>query len=51
MTTERLWLVGLGFRTERGRLVHHYYVIPHAGRGCSMWRSRTRRPQEGRWAR
>ncbi|MFH9090071.1 hypothetical protein [Streptomyces sp. NPDC017673] len=30
MITERLWLVGLGFHTERGRLVHHYYVIPHA---------------------
>lgn len=30
MATERLWLVGLGFRVESGTLVRHYYVIPYA---------------------
>ncbi|MFI6494623.1 hypothetical protein [Streptomyces sp. NPDC050564] len=27
MVTGRSWLVGLGFRTPRGRLVRHFYVV------------------------
>lgn len=28
MSTDPLWLVGFGYRTEQGQLVRHYYVVP-----------------------
>ncbi|KUN13947.1 MULTISPECIES: hypothetical protein [Streptomyces] len=30
MVTRTVWLVGFAFRSERGRLVQHFYVVPEA---------------------
>ncbi|MEW2290976.1 hypothetical protein [Streptomyces sp. NPDC047841] len=48
MVTRTVWLVGFAFRSDQGRLVQHFYVVPEAADAAAARESALRRARVAR---